>query len=489
MTATPAMPVPTRPGRTARVPLAAAGRLLRLELRRNVMLWLLPIVAALFWLVTYRPAMAYPPLWNVRAMTMQTSASAVFVPTVVGAAAWLGSREARHGMTDLLSGVSRPRWVRQLATWAATTCWALVAYLGCVAALYAVTAQQGAWGGPLWWPAAVGAASLPAFSALGFAAGALRPSRFTAPLVAVAAFLALELTAQFIQGDDSPWQVSPLVAGPWEIGADHGVATFYRYLPDLPIVQLMFLAGLTAALLGVLGLPAGSGGRWVRRFTAGLTTAGVLAAVTATALAGTGRLDPHGMIAIPALHNPANDRPVPYTPVCGDTPIPVCLHPAYASYLPTLTAALEPVLGELAGLPGAPARIDQAAATYRQESGNGVSISSAGPAMRGTPPTLHLLLPFQLARSATTDELTSELRTNTAREILNSVIGGDRRRTTDAQQAVAAAILKTSTLPPGSPTANAAQRFAALPPATRHAWLTRHVAALRAGQLTLAELP
>ena len=489
MTPTRVRQVPTRPARALRLPLAAAGRLLRLELRRNVMLWMLPIVAALFWLITYRPAMAQPPMWNVRAMGMQTSALAVFVPTVVGAAAWLSSREARHGMTDLLSGTSRPRWARQLASWAATTCWALVAYLGCVAVLYAVTAQQGAWGSPLWWPVAVGAASLPAFSALGFAAGALRPSRFTSPLVAVAAFLALELTAQFIHGDHSPWQVSPLVAGPWEIGPDQGVGTFYPYLPDLPIVQLMFLAGLTTALLGVLGLPAGSGGRRLRRSAAALTTAGLLAAITATALAGTGRLDPHGMIAIPALHNPANDRPVPYTPVCSDTPIPVCLHPAYTVHLPAVTAALEPVLSELAGLPGAPVRVNQTVAIYRQESGNDVRISRAGTAMSGTPPELHILLPTQLGRSVATDELTTVLQTDTAHDILSSVIGGGRRETTDAQQAVAEAILKTSTLSPGTPTAAAAQRFAALPPAARHAWLTHHVAALRAGQITLAELP
>lgn len=482
MTATPLT------ARAAAVPLAAGWRLLRLELRRNVMLWMLPVVAALFWLVTYRPAMAHPPLWNVRAMSMQTGILAVFLPTVVGAAAWLGSREARHGMTDLLAGASRPRWARQLAAWAATTCWALAAYLGCVAVLYTVTARQGAWGGPLWWPAAVGAASLPAFSALGFAAGALWPSRFTAPLVAVGAFLAFEMTAQFIHGDDSPWQVSPLVAGAWEIGPDPGAATFYRYLPDLPIAQIMFLGGLTAALLGVLGLPAGSGGRWLRRGAAALTTAGLAAAVTATALAGTGRLDPHGMIAIPALHDPADDRPVAYTPVCSDTPIPVCLHPAYADHLPTVAAALEPVLGELAGLPGAPARIDQAAAIYRQGPGNMVA-TGGGRTVSGTPPTLQLVLPMQETRPLTAADLTTELRTNTARGIVGSVIGGDRRETTSAQQAVAEALLKTSTLPPGTPAAAAAQRFAALPAAARHAWLVTHVAALRSGGITLADLP
>ena len=35
----------------------------------------------------------------------------------------------------------------------------------------------------------------------------------------------------------------------------------------------------------------------------------------------------------------------------------------------------------------------------------------------------------------------------------------------------------------------AARRLAALPPAARHAWLAVHLAALRSGQLTLAQLP
>src|SRR5690348_3292874 len=97
--------------------MTAAGRLLRLELRRNAMLWMLPVVGALFWLLTYRRSMALPPMWNVRAMSMQGTTIAVFIPTLVGAAAWTGSRETRRGLTDLLDVTSRPRWARQLAAW------------------------------------------------------------------------------------------------------------------------------------------------------------------------------------------------------------------------------------------------------------------------------------------------------------------------------------------------------------------------------------
>jgi len=495
MTAAPAQ-APARPLRAGRPRPVLPGRLLRLELRRNAMLWVLPVAAALFWLITYRKSMALPPLWNVRAMSMQSSALAVFVSPTVGAAAWMGSRE----------GTARPRWARQLATWAATTCWAMVAYVGCVGVLYAVTARQAAWGGPLWWPAAVGAASLPAFSAVGFVAGTVFPSRFTAPLVAVAAFVGLAFSTLPIRGSQSYWQVSPVVAGAWDFGANGGVGTFYHYLPDLPIAQVMFMAGLTAVVLGGLGLRAGSGGRWLRRSAAAITAAGLLAAGTAAGLAGTGRLDAHGMIAIPALHDAANDSPIRYTPVCSHAAIPVCLNPAYTSYLPPVTAALEPALSQVAGLPGAPVRISQAATTYRQGSGNDISSGMAGPSMSGRPPRFHLVLPDQLlGPTMTTSELAAEIRSNVGQDILADVIGVGPGAS-PAQQAVMAALLKGAAVPqsassaPGTrqpntasqlpaPVRSAARRFAALPAAVRHAWLTQHLAALRAGRVSLAQLP
>ena len=499
-------PVPAGPGRWP-----TAARLLRLELRNNAMLWMLPVAGALFWLTTYRKVMAMPPLWNLRAPAMQTGALLAFVWPVAGAAAWTGSREGRRHTTDLVAIAARPRWARLLAAWAATTCWAMAGYLGCVAVLYGVTARQAAWGGPLWWPAVVAAASLPALSALGFAAGALVPSRFTAPLAAVGAFFVLALSTELIHGSQSYWQISPLVSKPWDIGPDAGMATFYPYLADLPIAQVMFLAGLTVAVLGALALPAGRGGRWLRRPAAIIAAAGLLVAGTAVALAGTGKLDAHGMIAIPALHDAASDRPVRYTPVCSHTRIPVCLNPAYAGYLPATAAALAPVLAEVAGLPGAPARISQAAATYRQGPGNSVGVGLAGPSTVGRPPVFRLLLLDQLPGPAmTTSALAAALRSSAGPAIVAGVTGGGPGAS-PAQQAVTAALMMAAGLPahgpprgippgiepgmppivlaPGSPAFAAARRFAALPASARHTWLMRHLAALRAGQVTLAQLP
>ena len=515
MTATSA-PAVSRPRPAPRHPALVTARLVRLELRHNAMLWMLPVVFALFWLTTYRKTMAMPPLWNLRAAGMQSGAILDFITPVVGAAAWMGSRDARRHTSELIQITARPRWARLLPTWAATTCWALAGYLVCLAVLYGVTAHQARWGGPLWWPAAVVAASLLAFSALGFIAGALLPSRFTAPLAAIAAFFVLTLSTELIAGSQSYWQISPVVTSPWDLGPDAGVATFYPYLPDLAIAQVMFPAGLTLALLAVLALPRGSGGRRLRAAAAAATAAGLVAAGTAVALAGTGQLDSRGMIAIPALHDAASDRPVRFTPVCSQTAIPVCLNPAYASYLPVTVTALRPLLSEIAGLPGAPARISQAAAAYRQGTGNSVSIGLAGPAISGRPPVFRLLLPGQLPGPAvSTSGLAAQIRSAAGPEIVSHIVGAGRSPS-PAQQAVVAALVRAPGLlphgshPGGTPAASrergvtsqpasevapgsrayaAAQRFAALAPSVRHAWLMQHLTALRAGRITLAQLP
>src|SRR3984957_11266848 len=515
MTATN-VPAVSRPRPAPRHPALVTARLLRLELRHNAMLWMLPVVFALFWLTTYRKTMAMPPLWNMRAVSLQNGAILDFITPVVGAAAWMGSRDARRHTSELIAITARPRWARLLPTCAAPACWALVGSLLCLAVLYGMTAHQASWGGPLWWPAAVVAASLLAFSALGFTAGALLPSRFTAPLAAIASFFVLALSTQLIVGSQSYWQISPVVAAPWDIGSNASMATFYPYVPDLALAQVIFPAGLTVALLAALALPRGSGGRRLRTAAAAVTTAGLAAAATAVALSGTGQLDGQGMIAIPALHDAASDRPLRFTPVCSHAAIPVCLNPAYASYLPVTVTALGPLLSEMAGLPGAPARVSQAAALYRQGAGNSVSIGLAGPAISGQPPVFRLLLPVQLSGPAlTTSQLAAEIRTGTGLGIASSIVGAGRHLS-PAQQAVLAVLARASGLPqptspprspppgsrrpaaptppapelaPGSPAYAAAQRFAALTPPARHTWLARHLPALRSGRMTLAQLP
>ncbi|GIH21185.1 hypothetical protein [Rugosimonospora africana] len=490
------VPARVRTPRVTRVVPVAAGRLLRLELRRNAMIWTLPLLAALFWFDTYRRATGLPPLWTVRGMAMQWRAMFEFLPFVAGVAAWTGSRDGRRRITDLVGVTARPGWVRQLSGWAATTCWAEAAYLGCAAVLYGVTAAQATWGGPVWWPLAVGATCIAAATALGFAAGALLSSRFTPPLVVVVTLMLLVVVSPSANSD-AVGRLSPLSTE--TLGTSAGI--FHSFIPDLSIAQLMFYGGIAVAVLGALGLPAIAGGWRLRSAAAVVTVAGLAAAGTGVGLAGTSDVTANGVV-IPALHDTASDRPTPYTPACdhGGSTIPVCLHPAFKTYLPALIAALDPLLGEVAGLPGAPVRVTQTASLQ----------FDADATIDGSPPVLHLtvFVPTDTVPNSryTTDDFVDPPQLAAAATITRTLIGVDSSGGgSPAQQAVAAALLKAANvpLPPpgvglptpgqmppaGSPAYAAAQRFAALPAATRHAWLAAHLSTLRAGHVTLAQLP
>jgi hypothetical protein len=269
----------------------------------------------------------------------------------------------------------------------------------------------------------------------------------------------------------------------------------------LSIVQVMFAVGLTVAILGALGIPVART-RWL---AAVITAAGLAAAGTAVALAGTGRLDPHGMIAIPALHDAAAGEPVRYTPACNRSPIPICVHPAYAGFLPAVAAAVGSELTEFAGLPGAPARISQVAAVYQQEPGNGINVSAH---VSGAS---EFILPEPLPGQpgGTSAQFAANLAEGPGLQLASHVIlsGADRPVGAAPSQAQLAVIAGSVRFPPsvesrdlaplygqllpepGSPAALAARRFAALTPTARHAWLAAHLAALRAGHVTLAQLP
>jgi len=515
MTAATDAPVRHLPPRTAWAAPLSAARLLRLELRRNAMPWILLPIAALFWFDSYRPGAATPPIWVLRTFWNMGQGHTIidFGPFVAGVAAWMGSRDGRRRTADLVTATSRPRYAAQLATWAATAGWAAGAYLAFVGVLFGVYAHQGLQGSPPWWWVAVGAAAVTAFSAAGFTIGALYPSRFAAPVAAFGGFLAMTMSSQTGFSHASGWALILPTNSNGNYQPVSGI--FYPYLPDLPIARVMFLAGIAVVALGLLGLPASAGGPLLRRAAAVVTLAGVAVAGTAVGLAATARLEPHGMV-IPALHDTANDRPISYTPVCGRaTGVPVCLNRAYRSLMPDVTAALRPMLGEVAGLPGAPARATQVGGAYSSTEGE------AGQAMTisGHPPVLSMALDAENLPGVfggTPALFAAQLRLLFA----HAFVGAGDGAGTPAQQAVQAALLQGAGVPfarqprmlaslglpswalatvhsagghgPGratGPVYAAARRLAALSPAARHAWLASHLPALQAGLLPLAQLP
>ncbi|MBV9205491.1 MAG: hypothetical protein JO037_08820, partial [Actinobacteria bacterium] len=314
---TPAV-ISLRAGRpTARrmASLAAAGRLLRLELKRNATPYVLPLLAAVFFFDTVRTAAGFPPVWTVRASVIGDHMLFEFSAFAGGIAAWAGSRERRRKALDLVASTPRAAWPRLSVTLAGTLGWLLLAFLAGVAAIYIPTALQATWGGPPLWPVLAGVAGVIAVTMIGFTCGVAVPGRFTAPLVAIGVLVlyqagfreALGLTASPASSGTYAL-LSPAGAVP---SVDAGV--YHHVAPDVPVVQVMFMGGITVALLGVLGLaaalrqPASAGGPrslrallargddWLPRAVAVvLVAAGLAASWTAYSLAGTARLTAAG---------------------------------------------------------------------------------------------------------------------------------------------------------------------------------------------------
>ncbi len=511
----------------------AAGRALRLELRRSAVPWVLPLLAAVFYFDVLRTADGFPPVWTQRASVIPDHMTWGFGVFAAGLAAWAGSREGRRKTLDLVGTTPRAAWARQSVALAGTLGWVLLAFLAGVAVIYGQTALQATWGGPPLWPVLVGVACVTVVTVLGFTAGVFLPGRFTAPLAAILVFVLFQIGFRQVLGitgaSGTYALLSPDTAPPQ---LDAGV--YYPVAPDVAIVQVMFMAGLAVALFGALGLAQGvrelrlgggsaalraaaaRGDGWLVRAVAILLIAGGVAlSAVAFSLAGTARPDAvAGGWQIPAVHSASTDQPVPYALDCSasGSGFQVCVHPAFGFDLKQVAAELDPVAAEIAGLPGAPvAARELPSQVSGQEVTSGIS---------GNPPVFqytadHVGAYFGLFggfdpvgwREGFQGGLLDAFLEAPAPPGPSSVRSNGPAQLDAAQQAVEDVLLAGVGSPPLGASAGhtatngklsaatladinaAAKRFGALPASARHAWLATHLAALRAGTVTLAQLP
>lgn len=485
-----------------------SARVLWLEFKRSPVPWVLPLLAALTYFDPYRSAANYPPLWGIRASIVDNKLLLDFVAFAAGMSAWSGSREGRRHADELLATTAWSAWTRRMAAFTATLLWILAAFLVAVAVLYVQTARVATWGGPPLWPVAVGVVAMTTICALGFTCGVLFPGRFTAPLAAVGAVVLSFVGFREAVGSSTVYALlSPFGGVP---SNDAGV--FYPAAPDVAIAQVMFMGGITLGFAGVLGLAPmlrrsvrEFAGRWARAAAAAVLVAGAAAAGTAFGLTGTAQAAVSGWDTIPALHDAASDRPIPYTPDCasGSGGFEVCVHPAFRGYLADAAAVLDPAAAEIAGLPGAPVRAEQVAdsALPAKLTGSGI--------FTGTPPVWEFNLNHAIGVTGfSLDDFQIVLQ----RDFLDEFVGGPAVAYRDVppyvsppQQAVVNVLMTTTGGEPpsykyqllqrnASPAARAefaaaVHRFAALSPGARHAWLASHLPALRANEVTLAQIP
>ncbi len=509
-----------RPARNRSRSFLLASRIVWMEIRHSAFVWAIPLLAVLFVYDPFRTASRYPPLWTLRASVVPDKFWPVCVPFVAGFSAWAGSREGRRNADDLVAATARPAWTRQLCSLAGTLAWVLAAFGTGVAVLYVSIAQAVTWGGPPIWPVAASTVSLTAVCALAFTLGTLFPGRFTAPIVAVGiSVLTLAIFSRTVsEGGTSVFALSPDGIVP---GNDAGV--FYPVAPDVSIVQVMFFAGCALGAVGLLGLSprtggagwrgaldlASGGGARLRAVATAVFAAGIALAVIGFGLAATARVSPvTGGIEVPALHDSASDKPIPYSPVCAGASgaFRVCLHPAFKSYLSQSVSSFGPVMAELSGLLGAPVRAVQVPglavpSVVQQANRDGI--------VTGSPPAYEFSMDSAIAQVPDP----AQFRDGFRQDIVHAVIVGPVgqltesgvllwNRGTPAQQAVEDGLLQAigsqpypacnpyvQQCPQQPQVAAAAARFAALPAATRHAWLAANLAALKVGRITLAQIP
>ncbi len=506
--------------------------MLRLEVRHSAFVWCLPLLVVLFIYDPYRTAAGYPALWPLRSTVVLNKFWPNMVVFTAGFSAWAGSREGRRNVGDLLGTTARPAWTRQLCSLAGTACWVVAAFLAGVIAIYLRTSQQATWGGPPVAPVIVGVLGLCAVCAVAFTLGALFPGRFTAPIVAVALMIITLYAFRQAVGDTggAAGLIGVLSPDGGVPGDDWGL--FAPVSVGVPVVQGAFLAGVVLAALGVLGLSARAGGAgWrggrsavaaggarLRAVAGSAVAAGAALVAAACVLAGTANVaDGTATLQIPLIDNAlAGSQPIPYTPVCsaghGQSALTVCLHPAYRDYLPAVTMAFNQVLGELSGLPGLPDQASQ------------VSAAAVPQWAQGMPGSAQLdgrTYKFALSGAVGWSSDPALIETDLRQDLTRAIIIGTGQVVTlpdgtrgwalgrPAQQAVVYGLLKLLGTPAypvpeslngpaqagqSTPAQQAqvmavAARFAALPAAARHAWLAANLTALKAGTITLAQVP
>ena len=328
--------------------MTATMRLFTIEARRSVALWFFPVMALVaVWYANSRLTPVGVALWR-HSSAQIGETLIVLAPLMGGVAAWAAGRDRRRGISDLLATTPRPISQRALAGWGGIAFWGMFAYVVVGVFVAVLTLRDDAWGTPTVAPVIIGLLTIVAASAIGFLVGTLIPNRLVPPLVPIALFFAIGLLNSGWFLDDpvsnlSPWTISDRLL------FENPNSIFYT-APSMHLLPMtLWLAGLTGlALAGVV---------LVRR--RGSATLAAMACSAVVAVGGAALL----MDAYEgAYYNqaPWEDRElVPYTPACVERAISVCVHPAFEPRLAEYADRLDLLIEPLLGLPGAPVRAEQ----------------------------------------------------------------------------------------------------------------------------------
>lgn len=430
--------------------------ILRIETRRNIGLLVLPVVVAIMVVVVLGELQYRNWFWPNVSLALRYTLILVG-PLLAGLAAWTAGRDRRRGMEELLATTSRPAITRDLAAWTATMAWVTLAYVS-TATVFAILLYTGdTWGPPVLWPTLIGLFALFTHAAVGYAAGCYLPSRFTAPIIAFTLYWVQGLPMILVE-ETAPVLLTPLA--PLE------ASVFFGVLPNIFVPQSLWLFGLAGTALAATA---------VRRqpnatFAYGaMLAAAVTAAAAALMLLGTSpRVSPDEI----------RKALLPYEPVCAQERVTVCVHPAYEAALTQTSAVVNKVSEPLTGVQRSPTRAEQSLYFGDAVSDNALPFSlydESGPDDQ---------LAFEVAANLVRDAPTSQQKDGIRLDATQMVVGSwllQRAGIEPTRLTIYAGSSKTI-----GPKLNT---FAGKPREQQRQWLRENYAGLRAGKVTLEDLP
>jgi hypothetical protein len=441
------------------------ARLLWRETKRSVALWSIPVLGLLGWWYVSARMQTGTITWPHTSLAIGLAGS-IMLPAVAGVAAWVGGRERRRGLSDLLESTPRPTLTRDLAAWGGVVLWSLVAYVALAVILVIDTDVLGTWNGPVYWPMLVGALMVALGAAIGYACGSLIASRFVPALLPILLAYVIGVPHTIGLGWPSLKRLSPEAQfWPYDYhvfsGLDSGRA--------LPFV--LWIGGLTALTFAVFCL--------IRRRS--VTPAVAVALTLAVSVAGAAMLLDDGSRAN------AERSAAQFEPVCETGVVTVCTHPAYERYLDDVSAALQPVFAQVQGLEGVPGRVEQHDPMADAEiPEDGIRLYMD---WFDDPGIVVADVVSQLVQHSYDPTVTA----SDAAGVVQLAIGRWLLRGAGVDEGDLSAYRFAST-PERAAGIDAEadvvlDRFAALPEAEQRAWLEEHFAALRAGEITAEDVP
>ena len=321
-------------------------RLFSIELRRSPAMFAAIVIALLTWWVMRGGLRVGVVRW--REISHAAGDSMIPVAAIAAAmAAFMVGREYRRRTLDQLAVTSMGRWSHDLVVGLSVLAWCIGGYLAVVAGFFVYATRYATWGGPEWGIVALTLVTIVASAAFGWLMGSLLRHRLT-PLLALGATFAINaaypMTQQFRMVEHSApnggvyfqymagwWQM--LV--PWEVRE-------YATIPKAVNLSLLWMLALTVCLWSLA---------WWWNHRNGIALVNVALGIVIAGSAAGGLVTGEWV----------NPRPGYVQPVCEtrlNGGITVCMHPQDTALLGESADVIASLVGPIAGIPGVPTRFE-----------------------------------------------------------------------------------------------------------------------------------